>query len=90
MRNTNISRAKKRAQKSIGRKGKSEKRYGANKKGKAGEMTAGKLRERYFGGSGGGEMSIPSKTDQSNRSGKTNRNRFSVKAKLKRRLKSKA
>ena len=89
MKTTNISRAKKRSQKSLGRKVKSEKRYGGNKKGKSGEITAGTMRARFFGGHGSGDISIPNKTDKTVTANKTNRNRFRVKAKHKARLKAK-
>lgn len=86
MKRANPSKAAKRHKRAVARKGISGKRYGANEKGKAGAMTAGRLRQAYFGGDMW-DMSIPNKHTESNVSKKTNRNQFSVKAKNKKRLK---
>lgn len=72
----NPSRQRKNAQKRIARKGKSEKRYGGSTEGGNPHLQG-----------WGRQMSIPSEHQHNTRNKKSNRNRLSVKAKHKKRLK---
>lgn len=88
MHRSNPARQKKNHQKSVSRKTKGEKNYGGVST-KGGGLTAGQLRERYFHGLGSGNAPVPDKVNHKRNNKKSNRNRLSVKAKLKKRREAK-
>jgi hypothetical protein len=89
MNTPNPSRQRKNHSKTVNRKGKSEKRFGGRSNKKHGGSTAGQIKARFFEGIGSGYMAVPSSVNHRRDNKKSNRNRFAVKSKHKRRTASK-